>query len=426
MLFVLTIILVLAMIDRLSLTLLVDPIKNDLNISDLQISLLLGLSFALPFSLFGLPAGYLVDKYSRRTLMTVSGIVWSVMTIAAAFAPSFEWLFASRAGIGFGEAILSPCAYSMIRDAFPPRQQPMAFGIHNAGGPVGAGLAVVLVGYLSGMAHLYLPGGLDIGANWRSALLLIGLLSLMSVLLLATIREPSRRLDPLTADKEDPGVKATARFLKSRWPVYVSMFAATALFGIAALSIAAWLPTGLSRLFDQPIDAISRPLGTIQIFAPIAGIIFAVFTLTSLLRKAPIHAAAFIGATAMAVSAIALATAILSPWMPISWIAIAIVAFLHPWIGVVVATMIARFTPGRMMGKVSAINFLMLGLVGMTGGPTLVPVLAMLFFSGASAIAYGIVLTGGLAYLFSAAALYFAGTNSGEKDSEAGTAPKPA
>jgi MFS family permease len=417
LLFVVTLILVIAMIDRLSLTLLVEPIKSDLHISDVEMSLLLGLSFALPFSAFGLPAGYLVDKYPRRLLMAIGGVLWSVMTIASGLAPSFAWLFVCRAGLGLGEAILSPCAYSMIRDAFPARQHAMAYGLHNSGGPLGAGLALIVVGQLSAIQNVHLLGGLNALATWRVALCVIGLASLAAVILLASVREPPRSSELIEGARNGEDVRATARYLWARWPVYVSIFAATGLFGIASLSIAAWLPTGLSRLFEQPIEVISQPLGLIQIFAPIAGLGLAIISLTITLRKAPISSAGFIGAVAMMLSAIALAIAIFSPSMKVSWIAIAIVAFFHPWIGVVAATILAWFTPSRMMGKVSAINFLMMGLVGMAGGPTLIPVVALLLFTGPSAIAYALVVGGGTAYLLAAVALCCAGAGSGNKSS---------
>ncbi|MEO6339684.1 MAG: MFS transporter [Caulobacteraceae bacterium] len=420
LLFVVTVILTVAMIDRLSLTLLVEPIKRDLHIGDVQVSLLLGLSFALPFSLFGLPAGYLVDKYPRRTLMAIGGLLWSVMTLASGLAPSFAWLFACRAGLGLGEAILSPCAYSLIRDAFPARQQPMAFGLHNIGGPLGAGLSLIIVGKLSRMDSIHLPGDWSTLAAWRVALCLVGVASLISVLVLASVRDPGRGSEPAAGARDGANVRATAQYIGARWPIYVSLFSATALYSIASLSIAAWLPTGFSRLFALPIDQVSQPLGLIQIVAPILGLGLAVVTLTALNRKAPIRRIALIGAAAMLLSTLALTTAIFSPARQASWTAITVVAFFHPWIGVVVATMLAWFTPSRMMGKVAAINFLLIGLVGTTFGPTLVPIIAFLF-KGPAAIAYAIAVCGGAAYFFAAVALYFAGAASRNTDRSAVT-----
>ena len=304
----------------------------------------------------------------------------------------------------------------MIRDAFPARQHAMAYGLHNSGGPLGAGLALIVVGQLSGINSIHLPDGLSALATWRFALCAIGLASFAAILLLISVREPARGVDPVEGARDGENVKATARYLWARWPIYISVFSATGLFGIASLSIGVWLPTGLSRLFEQPVEAISQPLGLIQIIAPIIGLGLAIITLTTTLRKAPISSAGFIGALAMILSAIALTTAIFAPSMKVTWMAIAVLAFLHPWIGVVAATILAWFTPSRMMGKVSAINFLMMGFVGMAGGPTLISVIALVLFAGPSAIAYAIVVGAGTAYLLAAVALCGAGFGSGKKN----------
>lgn len=415
MLFVVTLILIVGMIDRLSLTLLVEPIKKDLHVSDLGMSFLLGLSFALPFTALGLPAGHLADKYPRRLLMAVGGLVWTLMTFASGLAQTYEWLFVCRAGVGLGEAILTPCAYSMIRDAFPAREHPMAFGLHNIGGPLGNGLALIVVGGLVGMGNLHLPAGLNTLATWRAALCVVGLGGLSSLFLLLTIAEPRRRSDLVTGVEDAASVRATAQHLRSRWPIYASLFAGTGVFGIATLGIGVWLPTALARLFQQPIDHIAQPLGLIQIVAPIAGLGTAVMVLTKSKRRTSIRVTAYAGAVVSVLMAIALTTSLLSPSLRISWIAITVVWFFHPWSGLVCATILAWITPGRMMGKITSINFLMLGLVGMIGGPTLIPIVAGSLFKGPAALSYGLLVCAGAAYLLAAVALSCAAANSDDR-----------
>src|ERR1700745_2814716 len=91
---------VLSYTDRQVLTLLVDPIRADLGISDTQISLLLGTAFAVVYGFAGIPLGYLADRTSRRNLIFCGVIVWSVGTVACAFARGFGQLFAARLGRG--------------------------------------------------------------------------------------------------------------------------------------------------------------------------------------------------------------------------------------------------------------------------------------------------------------------------------------
>jgi MFS family permease len=116
---VLTSLYVLAFIDRQALVLLVGPIKQDLGMTDTQMSLLLGMSFAAFYAVLGLPAGYLVDRVSRRGIMGIGVVLWSCMTLSCGLARSYGQLFLGRCGVGIGEAAITPASYSLIRDAFP-------------------------------------------------------------------------------------------------------------------------------------------------------------------------------------------------------------------------------------------------------------------------------------------------------------------
>ena len=109
---------VLSYTDRQVLSLLVDPIRGELGISDTQISLLLGTAFAVIYGIAGIPLGYLADRSSRRNLIFAGVSVWSVGTIACGSVAHFAELFASRVVVGLGEAALSPAAISLISDYF--------------------------------------------------------------------------------------------------------------------------------------------------------------------------------------------------------------------------------------------------------------------------------------------------------------------
>src|SRR3954469_13254339 len=151
----------LSYMDRQILGLLVGPIRQDLGITDVEISLLQGLSFALLYGLGSLPAGRLADSHNRTILIAVGVCFWSVMTGACGFARSFGGLFIARAGVGIGESVLSPAAYSMLADAYPPRALPRAMAGFTVGGILGAGLGFVVgglvVGFVSHGTMLALP-----------------------------------------------------------------------------------------------------------------------------------------------------------------------------------------------------------------------------------------------------------------------------
>jgi MFS family permease len=97
-------------IDRQILSLMVDPIRADLNISDSQFSLLHGLSFAMLYCILGFPVGDLVDRVRRGRLIAAGVVFWSMMTALCGTANSFGRLFLMRIGVGVGEATLNPAA----------------------------------------------------------------------------------------------------------------------------------------------------------------------------------------------------------------------------------------------------------------------------------------------------------------------------
>ncbi|MEA1673011.1 MFS transporter [Nitrospirillum sp. BR 11163] len=244
---------VLAFIDRQILTLLAVPMKADLGLSDLQISLLQGLSFALFLAVGGLPIGRLVDR-RRRTAVLAAGIAaWSVFTAACGLARSFPLLFLARVGVGFGEAAMVPSAYSLIGDLFRGRRLGLAIGLYNMGPYVGAGLALILGGlvlhHLPPDIVLPLLGGLR---GWQVVFLLLGPMGLLMALWVATVREPQRTGAGAHTAPNWAEVRAYYRAHGGN-ALLVNLagtFAAMALY-----SLGAWLPHLLARIHHmKPLD----------------------------------------------------------------------------------------------------------------------------------------------------------------------------
>ena len=105
-------------VDRQIINLLVEPIKADFQISDTQVSLLLGPAFVIFYCLVGIPIGRLVDIWSRKKIITVGITLWSLMTAMCGLAQNYMQLFLARIGVGVGEASLAPAAYSILADSF--------------------------------------------------------------------------------------------------------------------------------------------------------------------------------------------------------------------------------------------------------------------------------------------------------------------
>jgi MFS family permease len=145
-LFVLLIIGITSYLDRNIVAVLMEPIKQDLQLTDTEVSLLQGMAFAVFYVAFGLPFGALVDRKNRRVLLAFGIALWSTMTAAGGLAESYWQLFAARAGVGIGEACLAPAAFSLIADYFPPSQRGRAMSVYNMSNYLGGGASMLLGG----------------------------------------------------------------------------------------------------------------------------------------------------------------------------------------------------------------------------------------------------------------------------------------
>src|SRR5262245_15860010 len=143
---VLTVCYTFSYVDRQILAFLVTPLKQDLHISDTEIGLLQGIAFALFYAFFGLPMGMLADRFNRRNIVLAGLLVWSFMTMISAAARSYATLALARMGVGIGEAVINPCAFSLISDYFPKERLSSALSVYMMGIQLGAGLALIIGG----------------------------------------------------------------------------------------------------------------------------------------------------------------------------------------------------------------------------------------------------------------------------------------
>ena len=105
-------------IDRSILSILLEPIKQELLLSDTELGLLGGLAFAMFYATLGIPIASLADRWSRTKVLAISMIIWSAMTALCGAANNFLMLLLARIGVGVGEAGASPPSHSLISDYF--------------------------------------------------------------------------------------------------------------------------------------------------------------------------------------------------------------------------------------------------------------------------------------------------------------------
>jgi MFS family permease len=256
---------ILSYTDRQVLSLLVDPIRHNLGVSDTQVSLLLGSAFALIYGVAGLPLGYLADRVSRRNLIAAGLLIWSLATMAGSLAHSFGEIFASRVFVGLGEAALSPAAIALISDYFPPSRRGLAVGFFLSGIAMGSGVAIMLGGAVLQAvdAGLFAMTPLAHLAAWRMVLVLVGLPGLAWCLLIFAIKEPMRQAagdlaplaaasSPTLADVGDP------RF---SWAMAAAVYLVVAMASLVDNAVGAWAPSLLIREFSKSGAQIGLLLG---------------------------------------------------------------------------------------------------------------------------------------------------------------------
>jgi MFS family permease len=252
---------VLSYTDRQVLSLLVDPIRGDMGISDTQISLLLGTAFAVIYGIAGIPLGLLADRISRRNLIFAGVSVWSLGTIACGFSHNFGEIFASRIVVGLGEAALSPAAISLISDYFPPSRRGTAVGFFLSGIAMGNGAAILIGG---GVLHAIELGALAATplatyAPWRMVLLVIGGPGLLWALVILLIREPLRHT--VEGESAVAGVGDGGTWRATPWARVVPIYIVLAAASFVDNAVGAWAPTLLIRDFGKDPAQIGVELG---------------------------------------------------------------------------------------------------------------------------------------------------------------------
>lgn len=178
---ILTLLSALAFMDRQILAVLIQPVKLEFGLSDLQIGLVTGLGFALTFGLLGVPLGRLADRRERRSLVVWCRGAGGLLAALGGASVGFWSLMFTRAGGALSDAGGSPASMAMLADLYPPAQRSRAMSVFSTSGSLGALMALVLGAWL---AQHY---------GWRITVVLIGCSSLLMALLLRwTVREPLR------------------------------------------------------------------------------------------------------------------------------------------------------------------------------------------------------------------------------------------
>jgi MFS family permease len=350
-------------IDRQILAILLQPIKEDLQISDTALGFLTGFAFAVFYTFAGLPLARLADRWVRRSLIALSLFTWSVMTAASGLARGFTDLALARIGVGIGEAGCTPPAHSLLSDYFPPEKRATVLALYACGIYVGVGLGFWLGGWLND--HF----------GWRVAFMVIGLPGVaMALVVRLTVREPQRGMSehhPVVARGYSIG--ETWRFFATL-PTGRRISLAAAFHAFAGYGLGAWIPAFFVRIHHMTPGELGLWLSWITALGGAVGAFAGGWIADRWIRREP-RARAYVGMVgALLTVPFLIASLLLDDHR------LALLSFLPAtvfgtlWLGPAGA-IVQDLVPPAMRAMASAVFIFILTIIGLGAGPQTVGIL---------------------------------------------------
>lgn len=410
----LTLLNVFSFTDRYILALMVAPMRRDLAISDTQMSLLMGFSFAIFYCVCGIPLGRLADSHSRRTVIALGCAAWSVMTAGCGLVKSFWQLLLLRVGVGVGEATLSPAAYSLITDYFPKRRLATAMSVYSMGIFVGTGIAFAfggaVIAFINGNEDVSLPL-IGLVHSWQAAFLLVGSPGILLALLMYTVKEPRRRnlrLSPLADAKSAPrhGVplREVGQYFAQNKATLICLSVGYTLSALT--SYTSWGPTLFIRNYGWSAAQAGIVYGLLTSVLGVLGVLAGGSFADYLAKRGFKDANMRLG---LIVTLAWFPTGILFPLMPTGSWAVAMLIPTYflvsaPW-GAAAAAL-QEVVPDCMRGQAAAMYLLVLNLIGIGVGPTAVALVTDYVFHDDHALNYSLLIVGAASHVLAAVLLW--------------------
>jgi MFS family permease len=387
---VLTLAYIVSFIDRQILSLLIEPIRQDLGLSDFEMAWIGPPAFASCFLIFGLFFGHLADRQSRTRLLAPGLTIWCLMTAACAFADSGLEMFLARLGVGLGEAVLTPCALSMISDLFPRDRLGKPIAVYSMGVSLGSSAALIvgsaLIVWLEGTGHDPFAS-LGISATWRETYLLVGLPGLLLLPLLLTMREPARR-ERLVGDAAVT-LADTWRFIGQKRRVYVPLFIGKAVFNVIA-NAHFWIVPMFERTWGWSRPRAGTLWGVTLLASGLTGVMLGGWLSDRWYRAGRRDGAMLTVWIALIVT---LPMHAIAPLMPSGELALLMFVPVLVAIGAGSAagsTATILVTPNEYRGQMTALSLLIAGGLGQFVGPTSVAALTDFAFGDPKALRYSL------------------------------------
>lgn len=386
-------------IDRQIISMMVGPIEKAFDLTDLQLSLLMGPAFALFYVICGLPMGWLVDRVSRKWLAIGGVVVWGLATVYCGLAKSYAQLFIGRLGVGVGESTLTPAAHASIAENFPQHRLATALSVYTTGATLGAGLAMMTGGWV---VHLASTGGevtlplLGVVEPWQMVFLGVGLATVLCAPLGLIIRDRDRT----------PGAKGHGRFtprptpitsetlielLRDHWRLYLI---APLGFGFTTIIIGAygsWLPTFMIRTYGWNPAQAGTALGVQHIIAGVIGYQVGAFIVDRMFQRGVKDAHLRYHMLSLLLT---IPTAVLALYGGNPWLFVILTGFFYmftnPYIGIAGAAL-QLYTPANLRGQVAATFLAVVTILGSGMGAVITALLTEHVFQDKAKIGLSLI-----------------------------------
>ncbi|MFV5492315.1 MFS transporter [Acinetobacter sp. ASP199] len=403
---------ILSFVDRQILSLMIEPIKADLMLSDIQFSLLQGLAFSLFYAFMGVPIAALADRKSRIKIISIGIAFWSLATAACGLSKNFIQMFAARLSVGAGEAALSPAFYSIVADLFPKHKLGRALGVYAIGAFVGSGLAFLIGGYVIGLlkdvSFVTLPMIGEI-KTWQLTFMIVGLPGvLLALLMILTVREPQRK--GLKMDANGVAVKASFKnslgFLKTHKKTFFCHFIGFSFYTMMLYSLLGWAPAYYMRHFGLDASQTGYILGSIILIANTAGALFCGWLIDFFSKRGYSDAAIRAGAIGCAALIIPSVLFTQVDNMHLSFALIFVAMFFSTFPIPASAAATQMLTPNQLRSQVSAKFLLISNLIALGVGTTAVAVITDKYYENTLMVGNSISIVNAVAGVIGVFLLY--------------------
>ncbi|WP_242127047.1 MFS transporter [Sphingobium sp. Sx8-8] len=263
-----------AFIDRQVITMMVGPLQSQLGLTEFQISLLMGPSFGVFFALCGLMVGGIVDRHSRRWIVTLATILWGAATCMCGLAGSYPVMLVGRMGVGVGESALTPSAHSLIIEQFPRARLSTALAVFSLGAVVGGGLAAALGGTIVHLVAESAPVRLPLLGTmqpWQMVFLIIGIPTMLMAPLALLVRENVTRPASSAQGREAVSARTFLRFCRTNPLLFFGLPVGFGLLNIITSAYLGWMPTFMVRSYGWNIAEVGLAWGVQHIAAAALG-----------------------------------------------------------------------------------------------------------------------------------------------------------